>query len=155
MNNIFMITVLITMLSQSLAVGQVAEINPSPGKSFALDFNKLSPKDLILFLKNNRKKVDGKNILSFMDRAPAGWVKKSDLSFLMEQIHSADTCSCLISPLSSQACLRCWSTIGGHAAEMIESYRSNTGYPASFYNCPLVATDKIKELDLWWKNFRN
>src|SRR6218665_28183 len=116
--------------------------------AFTFDFAKSTPKDLIALLKANRG-TDHSNQVRFLDRAPAGWIKESDIGFLMTVIASSDTVSCFVSPFSSTACYNCYATLGGHAMEMIECYRQNTRFPSSFFNCPRTDPQKVKEITKW------
>jgi hypothetical protein len=124
----------------------------SNGDALMFDFAKSTPSDLIELLKNEDRGKGRLNRIAFMDRAPVGWIKKSDIAFLMTLIHSTDTAKCFVSPLSSYACMDCYSTLGGHAIEMIECYRQNTRFPGSFFNCPTTDQQKVKDLAKWREN---
>jgi hypothetical protein len=116
------------------------------------DFSKSTPEDLIHLLKNVDRRKSKFHQIAFMDLAPVGWIKKSDIAFLMTMIHSSDTAKCFVSPLSSYACMDCYSTLGGHALEMIDCYRQNTRFPNSFFNCPKTDPQKVKDISKWREN---
>lgn len=114
------------------------------------NFDKSTPRELIELLKNTDNRRSRLNQIVFNDKAPADWIKKADIGFLMTLIHSRDTAKCFVSVLSSQACVgNCFSTLGGQAIEMIECYREQARFPRSFFNCPKTDAKKVKEIQAW------
>jgi hypothetical protein len=112
-----------------------------------IDFDKISPKEFVKILRLPGK-VNG-DYLEFLDRAPLNWVTEADVKFLMPLLRSTDSCKCLLSPLSSTLYHAGSATMGGYAAELIDSYRNKSRFPQSFFSCPSTSAEKINAIWEW------
>lgn len=115
-----------------------------------VNFSVTPPRELIELLKNNKGNAHV-NYFRYDNNAPDDWISHDDIVFLIPLIRSNDSCKCLISPLSSQMVHNPTSTIGGLALSMIDSYRYQTPFPKSFFNCPRVDLERVKDIENWWK----
>lgn len=150
MTKLFLTILFLAPLFSFMGSKQVSK-DPNLSKQTGMfNFGKSTPRELIELLKNTDNKRSKLNQIVFNDKAPADWIKKSDIGFLMTLIHSSDTAKCFVSVLSSQACFNnCFSTLGGQAIEMIECYREKVRFPRSFFNCPKTDAKKVKEIHEW------
>lgn len=96
------------------------------------------------------------SLLSLVNRAPSTWIQKDELIYLMTLIDSEEPAKCVVSVLASTLPLKETATIGGHAMDLLDTYRLGNKYPSFLTSCPKTDSARKAEIKTWWAaNFGN
>jgi len=148
MRKIFAI-IIFTCMSQRLVFAQEKTVLTDPG--FSGDLNKATPGQFLGILSSGFDPLNKMNFVSTGD-FPKDWIKPEDVNFLMKQIHSEEKCKCIVKVWSSYLPIYDYSTVGGQAMNMIESYKNHVPYYPGLWNCAKNDSLRAKEIETWWKS---
>lgn len=117
--------------------------------SMHIDLRKISVKEYIRMIQD--PKIDQQHIHEIVViPADSGWVTKEDVSYLIPLLSSQQTVPCIMMVFSSSFPSG-KSTLGGHAATLIDSYQLHTRFPAQLTECPETDSSEIASVQKWWQ----
>ena len=112
---------------------------------------KISPKQLFSVLKFSSDTAKGVNFITVGD-APTNWIQFADVKYLVRFINSHEKCKCVIKVYSDYLPFDNYSTLGGQAMNLIDSYRKKEPYFKGVWNCAKNDSLRAKEIKTWWKS---
>jgi hypothetical protein len=132
-------------------VSTSTRLAPPPSE---MKINYLSPASLDVreFISTLRYAKPADTIMDYVsisDSFPEGWVKAEDLEFLMGLIRSQERSRCLMN-YTMEYTPPDHASLGGHAIELINSYRRGERLRVPLFSCPKYNTQKIEETEQWW-----
>jgi hypothetical protein len=130
------------------AFGQSGLQQPQP---YSADLSKLSPRQFLSLLKYSSDTAKGVKWVTVSNTSPDGWVTLQDVRYLMSVIHSKEKCKCVIKVYSSYLPVDDFSTVGGQAMNLIDSYRTQQPYCDRPWDCEKTDSARITRLEKWWK----
>jgi hypothetical protein len=127
-----------------------AQNHPQNNVNFSVDLHKVSPRQLLSILDFRSDTAKGARYVTVSFDPPENWVRQEDLGYLMKLIGSKDKCRCVIKVFSDYLPIDDYSTIGGQAMNMIDSYRNRKSYFEGSANCAKTDSLRQKEVEVWW-----
>jgi hypothetical protein len=118
---------------------------------FSFDLHKITPKQLFSILKFSSDTAKGVNFITVND-APKNWIQLDDVKYLIQFITSDEKCKSLIKVYSNYLPFDNYSTLGGQAMNLIDSYRKNEPYFQGVWNCAKNDSLRVIEINSWWKS---
>jgi hypothetical protein len=117
-----------------------------------IDFNvnSLMVADFIKYIRLNDKSSYESKILTIKGQAKSGWITLNDILFLMPLIHSKEEAKCIWTEISSVHPHYSFSTIGGQAMNLIDSYRFAKHYPFFLQDCSSNDKNRVDDITKWW-----
>lgn len=121
---------------------------------FTIDLKKMTPKQFFSVLRFISDTAKGVTFITVSWDGPKTWVQLDDVKYFMKFINSSEKCKCVIKVYSDFLPFDDYSTLGGQAMNLIDSYRKNESYFESTWSCS--KNDKLRaELIMSWWNALN
>ena len=89
--------------------------------------------------------------LTMTNNFPENWVKKKDITSLIQLINNTTKSDCYLNPLSSSLPFNDYAEIGGYARIFIQSYKDKKKLQLGLYSCPKVDKEINDDLLKWWE----
>ncbi len=149
MKHIVGIIVLISVV-QSYIFAQ----HPQQADSLHYSFNlhEITPRELLSILKYDSDTAKEVKYITVSFDPPENWVRLDDVKYFMQFINSIEKCKCVIKVYSSYLPNNDYSTLGGQAMNLIDSYRQNEPYFQGVWNCSINDTLRAQEIHTWWES---
>ena len=120
---------------------------------YSVDLHKITPKYYFSLLRLDSDSAKGAKFISFGLDAPTNWIKLDDVKYFMQFINSTEKCRCIVKIHSSYIPPdNNFSTLGGQAMNLIDSYRKNEPYFYGLWNCSKNDILRAKGIMTWWKS---
>jgi hypothetical protein len=142
-------TIVFLLLMQAQLFSQVHQQHDTPHYSF--DLHKISPKQLFSVLKFSSDTAKGVNFITVGD-APTNWIQFADVKYLVRFINSHEKCKCVIKVYSDYLPFDNYSTLGGQAMNLIDSYRKKEPYFEGTWNCGKNDDLRAQKITSWFKS---
>ena len=119
---------------------------------YFLDLHTLTPKQFFSALKYNSDTAKGVKWVTVSWDAPKDWVQLDDVKYFMQYMDSTEKCKCIITVISSYLPFDDYSTLGGQAMNLIDSYRKNQPYFQGSWDCSKNDSLRVQEIKEWWES---
>jgi len=119
---------------------------------YSFDLHTITPKQLFSILKYDSDTAKGVWFITVSFDVPKNWVQLNDVKYFMRFIDSTERCKCVIKVYSSYLPVDDYSTLGGQAMNLIDSYRKNEPYFQGVWNCSKNDNLRSQEIKIWWKS---
>jgi hypothetical protein len=143
--------ILFILLTIAIASSCYGQIDSNPNWIY---FNNITVKEFVDTLSIKHSKPNTIYILVTGNKAKVGWIKESDVDFLVELIDSKAPAYCVMQVISSQLPINEESTIGGQVMNLIDSYRFNKEYPFFLTDCSKNDEYRKQEILNWYNSFK-
>ncbi|MCK9400904.1 MAG: hypothetical protein M0Q51_13060 [Bacteroidales bacterium] len=128
------------------------EQHPVDTLRYSIDLHSVTPKQFFSVLKYDSDTAQGVKYITVSWDAPKDWVQLDDVKYFMQYIDSTEKCKCIITVISSYLPFDDYSTLGGQAMNLIDSYRKNQPYFQSSWDCSKNDSLRAQEIKEWWES---
>ena len=146
---------LLFVIFSTLIIGVNAQKQAAQKDQYFFDLHKISPVQLLSYLDFNSDTAKNVTFVTVSFDVPENWVGFVDVVQLMKSIHSEVKCKCVIKVYSSYLPVNDYSTVGGQAMNLIDSYRTQKPYFEGSWNCAKTDSSRIKEIEKWYGNLKS
>jgi hypothetical protein len=119
---------------------------------YSIDLHTITPRQLLSILKYDSDTAKGVKFITVSWDPPKDWVQLEDVNYFMQCIHSTEKCKCVIKVYSNYLPFDDYSTLGGQAMNLIDSYRLNESYFQGVWNCSKNDSLRAREIETWWES---
>ncbi|RYD54841.1 MAG: hypothetical protein EOP56_17895 [Sphingobacteriales bacterium] len=99
------------------------------------------------------KAGNAKHNKGILGKIPADRITKQDVAALMPYIRSIKKTGCIVAVYCSyMPSYSEYSTLGGIAMDLIDTYRKKEDYPKEQWSCTKTDRNRADEIEQWWKS---
>jgi hypothetical protein len=136
----------------SIIEGSIFSQNHFPKDTlhFSIDLHKMTPEQFFSVLKLTSDTAKGVTFITVSWDMPKTWIQLDDVKYFMRFINSSEKCKCVIKVYSDFLPFDDYSTLGGQAMNLIDSYRKNESYFEGSWSCSKNDNIRARLIMSWW-----